>query len=491
MTGFPLAKGRRLNFDPGKVVPPPMNPSHFPLPTPKGENGLPIYPSPELNISKLASRQRLLLGGILFIALFLFRLFFGLCECKWWEVDERQTWLIGLKYYATAEWPYFGPDVNGQENQAFNAQLPGAVEGLAFGLPWRLFPFPETPVVVLALLTTLGASLLAWYIRRKIPSLSWSWLFAWISVTPWGLFEGTHVITLPYNFLPSIFFFLGFFECFPSFSTRWLSPRWAGAFMGFSLFWIMQFHFSYVYLVPLAGLSLLMRIFHDKNGKAAMGFILGALPTLLLVIPTWVKYGLNPGHVTTGFMVSFNLNNFTEGLTLLARYLSLVCFELLRFIGQGTHERWGFLTSHPLLFIPGVILSVGGIAQTIILASGVFRKKHFLQDWEAMKGLMVGCYFMIWASFWFTSKQPLPHIYFVFYPMLMVYSCYVWVLFSQKKFFVIAARVFVVLGFFFMGFYSPILAQKDGLYLNREPLAQALKQKNYHLAGERRPRTLY
>jgi hypothetical protein len=79
----------------------------------------------------------------------------------------------------------------------------------------------------------------------------------------------------------------------------------------------------------------------------------------------------------------------------------------------------------------------------------------------------------------------------VFYPMLMVYSIYVWNLFPRNKLSSRTAKAFVLLGLFFMLFYAPILAQKDGLSLNREPLVQALQQKNYHLAGERRPGSLY
>ena len=437
------------------------------------------------------SRQRQLLGAILFLVLFLFRFYFGLCECKWWEVDERQTWLIGLKYYSTAQWPYYGPDVNGQENQSFNSQIPGALEGLMIGLPLRLFPFPETPIAFLALMSTLGAALLAWYIRRKILSLSWAWLFTWIAVTPWSLFEGAHVINPAYDFLPSVLFFIGFFECLPVFTTGWLSSPWASAWMGFSLFWIMQFHFSYIYLIPLALYALGSHFLRDKSWKTMAGFALGSLPTLALIIPTWLRYGLNPGHVASGFLVSFNFYNVTEGLTVLARYLSLVCFELLRFIGQGTHERWEFLLAHPLLFLPGIILSVGGIAQPTILAFAVFKRKHPLKDWEALKGVMVACFLMIWISFWFTSKLPLAHIYMIFYPMLMLYSFYVWDLFLKNKTFTRAAKTFVLLGLLFMGLYAPILAQRDGLFLQRENLAQAIQQKNYHLAGERRPGTLY
>ena len=44
--------------------------------------------------------------------------------------DQRQVYLIGLKYYCTRLWPYFGADVQG------NMQVPGALQGLAGGLPF-------------------------------------------------------------------------------------------------------------------------------------------------------------------------------------------------------------------------------------------------------------------------------------------------------------------------------------------------------------------
>jgi hypothetical protein len=253
----------------------------------------------------------------------------------------------------------------------------------------------------------------------------------------------------------------------------------------------MQFHFSYVYLVPLSLLALGMRFAKEKNGKGPLGFLLGALPTLGLVVPTWIQFGLQAGNAPSGFLVSFNFSNFLEAGTEMGRYLSLVCFELLRFIGQSTRERWGFLVAHSFLLVPGVILSLGGILQPILLLLAVIKKKHSMKDWESMKGLMVACFLMIWVSFWFTSKLPLAHIYMVFYPMLMVYSFYVLDLFPKNKAFGLTAKVFVLLGLFFMAFYAPILGQKDGLSLNRKPLVQALQQKNYLLAGERRPGTLY
>jgi len=77
---------------------------------------------------------------------FLFRLAFGLCS-EIWFIDQQQIYLIGLKYDTTGLWPYFGPDVG------TNIQLPGALQGLVVGLPLRIWPIPESPYILLNLLS--------------------------------------------------------------------------------------------------------------------------------------------------------------------------------------------------------------------------------------------------------------------------------------------------------------------------------------------------
>jgi hypothetical protein len=479
---------------------------------------------------------------ILFTALFALRLTFGLCEAKWWERDELQTYLIGLKCYTTGTWPYFGPDVNGAENESFNSQIPGALEGLMIGLPFHILPIPEAPFIFLNLLSTSGAALLAWYIRKRIPNLSFSWLFIWISITPWSLYEGTHIINPAFDFLPSILFFIGFMETIPSFSMKWLSPFWSNAFMGFSLFWIMQFHFSYIYLVPLAAFSLFTQVikgstvaFYRKNTKAqkkhhikpwtaswflalcsplkkfflaswrlggessknkenwnpVLYFMAGAAPMAALILPTFMKYGLGSGDVASGFEVPFNWHNVAESFTILARYFSLVCFELPRFIGENTTTRIAFLVDHWWLFLPGVLLLAGGIIQPFVMLFSWFKKDHPIPGWEPLKRMILGVYLMIAVSFWFTNKSPLSHIYLVFYPLLMLYSCYCWSLFAGGPRWRMTAKLFLVLGIYFQVGFSLAVARKDSLYMYREPVARALQEKNYHLVGERRPQSLY
>ncbi len=373
----------------------------------------------------------------------------------------------------------------------FKARIPGALEGLIIGLPFYILPIPETPYIVLSLLTALGSALLAWYICRRIPRLSFTWTFLWIASTPWILHKCDHIINPAYDFLPSVMFFIGFMESIPYLSTKRIPLAWCNALMGFSLFWIMQFHFSYVYLIPLAGLSLLVQVKEAKNPRSILFFIGGALPTIALIIPTFVKYGLSRSNVASGFTVPFNWYNVSEGLTILARYFSLVCYELPRYIGTSTTSRFAFLNSHPWLWPFGSILWVGGLIQPFVMLFAWFQKKHQIPGWTGLKILILLMYLMIWVSFWFTVKLPLSHIYLVLYPWLMLYSFYCWAMFAENAKWRLLGKAFVVMGLLFQLGYALAVAPQDSIYNQRPLVAKALQQQDYRVLSERREGSLY
>ena len=64
-------------------------------------------------------------------AAFAFRLAFGLSRELFFE-DETQIFLMGLRYYATGAWPYFGADVVWTQSE-----IPGALQALLVGIPLR------------------------------------------------------------------------------------------------------------------------------------------------------------------------------------------------------------------------------------------------------------------------------------------------------------------------------------------------------------------
>jgi hypothetical protein len=490
----------------------------------------------------LPNRKNLI---ILFLAFFAIRLMFGLFEARFRETDPIQTYLIGLKCYSTGTWPWFGPDVNGIEN-SFTSQIPGALEGLMIGLSFYILHLPEAPFILLNLLSLAGVALLTWYIVQRLPGLSYIWLFIWIAIAPWSIHESTIMINPAFTFLPSILFFIGFMESLPFFALNLVSRRWANVAMGFSLFWIMQFHFSYVYLVPLAFFSLAIQVFKERKWSALLFFSLGSLPMLALIVPTYMKFGLARGNVAGGFAVLFNWVNVKEFWTILARYLSLVSFEIPRFIGDDNKSRIDFLAfQHPYLLIPGGLLWIIGLLQPFLLAAfwfwelrlrfrwvfwalffglgvmlvmsdrvdaaktffltigimaitmalglwiGRFQPEKSGPQWKELNLLLSIIFTMVYASFWFTVKMPLSHIYFLFFPFLMTYSCYCWMCFKEKRVWRFAAKAFLILGIIFQVGYAIAVEPQDSIYPSWKVIKQAIDQKNYHLMGERRPESLY
>ena len=77
---------------------------------------------------------------LLFIFLYVFRTLFGLTQ-TFFSPDEIQTYLIGLKFYCTHAWPFFGPDLIVTET-GFYSQIPGPLEGLLIGGPLWILPIP-------------------------------------------------------------------------------------------------------------------------------------------------------------------------------------------------------------------------------------------------------------------------------------------------------------------------------------------------------------
>ena len=110
----------------------------------------------------------------------LFRLAFGVC-LPFWNDDPRQIYLLGLKYFATGKWPFFGPDVIHTDSQ-----IPGALQALLIGLPLRVLALPETPFVVLNLLSIGG---LIFLVRFTFPRFREDQLqkLAWTVLIPISL----------------------------------------------------------------------------------------------------------------------------------------------------------------------------------------------------------------------------------------------------------------------------------------------------------------
>src|SRR6185503_8084291 len=180
-------------------------------------------------------RSRRLLYACLLLLAFLFRLVFGLCS-QFQDEDTRQIYLLGLKFFTTGAWPYFGPDVTS------TIQVPGALQGLVVGLPFYVLPLPEAPYIFVNILSFGSLCFFAWYCTRRLPQIPKWFVWAWLLTAPWTLNFSTNVYNPSYVLPAAILFFVSAIETYPFLSRGLVPLKWANFGMGLSLSWIAQFH---------------------------------------------------------------------------------------------------------------------------------------------------------------------------------------------------------------------------------------------------------
>ena len=434
------------------------------------------------------SRRRTIIL-LLLLVLFLFRLAFGLCS-EFWE-DERQIYLLGLKYYATGAWPYFGPDVT------FQIQIPGALQGLLVAIPIFILPIPESPFILLNILSFLSLCLLAWYCTKRLPEMPRWFIWAWLMTAPWTLDYSTHVVNPSYVLTGSILFFVGFLETCPYTSKQLISPRWANLMMGLSLFWVMQLHMSWVVLLPYVFASFYFQ--YKTQGKNLLAscawFALGSALTGSLLLPTFFKYGLTAGLGGTDLAATLNLYNLqeifspTEGV--LARFLSFSSFEIGRFMGGNSAKRYQFISQQPWLIPFILFLGVIGILQPIAMLILWFSKTRAQKDWRAIKYLTLFTVLLLYVSFLVSIKSPSSHTFYVTMPIAMIYSFYCWSDFLRRPKWQTFSKIFIACGIIFHAGLAINNFFHASLYVDRETAQTAITERNFHILGERRPGARY
>lgn len=438
----------------------------------------------------LNQRRRQLIFFLVLLLAFLFRLFFGLCS-SFEDEDTKQIYLIGLKFYATGSWPYFGPDVIN------TIQIPGALQGLVVGLPFYILPLPEAPYLVLNILSFSSLCFFAWYCTRRLPEIPKWFVWSWLLTAPWTLNVSTQTYNPSYVLPAAILFFVAAIETYP-FLSRGLIPRqWANFMMGLALFWIMQFHLSWVVLVPYVVLSFYFQIKESgrRGVSSLMWFTGGAIVTGSFLIPTFLKYGFTEGMGSTNEAVGFNAENLLRNWNIvegvLGRFLSFASFELPRFIGGNTAARLAFMTENPWLVPFVIFLTLVGILQCIAMLLLWFRREHSHKDWQAIKYFTLGTVVLLYLSFLFSMKRPGSHTFYVTFPVAMLYSLYCWSEFFKKSGWQKFAAVFIICGLIFDIGLAAANLKRVSLYVERARVVEAIKTKDYRLVGERRAGARY
>ena len=439
-------------------------------------------------LTKLTQPQRRFL---IFLALglaFIFRLAFGLCSPLWTgSEDEKQIYLIGLKFFTTRAWPWFGPDVTN------TIQIPGALQGLLVGLPFYLLPLPEAPYILLNILSFASLCLLAWYFARRLPEVPAWLIWSWLLTTPWTMNVSTNIYNPSYVLTGSVLFFVGALETYPFLTAGVIPLRWANLMMGAGLLWVMQLHLSWIVLVPFAALSIYFQV--KSRGKEAvvpgLWFILGAALIGCFLLPTYWRYGSGAG---VGAAARFNASNLAsywnivEGIP--GRFLSFAGFEIPRFIGNNTATRLAFLKANPWLIPFTIVLTVVGLLQPlslIVLSFTKWQREH----WKAIKYLALGTVVLLHLAFLFSAKSPLSHTFYVTLPIAMLFALYCWSRFLTEAFWQRFAAVCITCGIIFHAGVSVNNFSKSSLYVDRGRVVEAIKSRDYRVMGERRAGAKY
>jgi hypothetical protein len=427
-------------------------------------------------------------AAVLLTLVFLYRLAFGLCS-EFWFIDEKQVYLIGLKFFTTGRWPYFGPDLvlKGHEHIY---QIPGALQGLLVGLPFHLLPIPEAPFVLLNLLSFGALLLLAWYGSRRVPSLP-RWLVFGLAFTlPWTLHYSTRVVNPSYVLAGSVLFFVGATEALVFPDSPLLPKRLADALMGMGLLWVLQLHMSWTLLLPFAAAGLALRARRGEALQAIGAFAAGAAVTGSLVVPTLVVYGLS-STTNTQIAVRFNPTNARDLVPVVLKVLSFASYEMPRFIGPNNRERLAWVLSD-LRVAPFAALALAtGLLQPIVMLVLWLRREEGVPGWQRIKWLMLATLLLTWGAFLFTVREPWALTFYLIFPITFLYSLYCYAFFLKGGRWLAFSALVLLSGLV----ANTALAVRNygdrSLYLNRGLVVEAIAERDYRVLGTRRPGTFY
>jgi hypothetical protein len=427
----------------------------------------------------LTIRRQTLAWTIALTLAFAFRLAYGLSSDFFTE-DERQVYLIGLKSFARAEWPYFGADVVWT-----GSQLPGALQGMLVRLPLEVWPVPEAPFVLLNLLSFGALALLAWYCARRVPDIPRWFVWALLLTVPWTLNFSTHVVNTSYILPGSTVFFVGWFEASPSFRRGFIAPSLAWGMMGAGLLFLVQIHMSWVLLPAYVAVAAADVLWNDRRhaGRYLAGFLAGAALTGAPLVPTLLRYGLSGVEVQRN--IELRRQSPATLFVILARFLSFPAFEINRFAGLSFADRALFLLRQPWVVPFALLAGLAGVVQPVLAALLWFRRAPDLPEWRRVKVLAAVTPVWIFASFFFSVRGPLAHAFYVVFPVSALYTFYA-VRFLASTWLWRGAAAVLAAGVVFHAGLALDRAPRRSLYSDRDVVRSAIDVPNDRFLGDRR-----
>ncbi len=418
---------------------------------------------------------------LLIIALFLFRVIYGLVSEFWFE-DDLQIYLIGLKYYTSHSLSYCGPDVI-----YTHTQIPGALQEILVGAGFFLLPLPETPTLVLNILSFLSLSFFAFYISKRISVLPKWLIWVWVMTLSWTMDYSTRIVNPSYVIIFSIPFFICLLELLPVYKTSIVPKKISYFVIGAMPFLIMQLHLSFVLLFPFIFIVFFFEIKKSISIQEKLLnvfiFIFGALIALISVIPAWF---INSPRKNVSSNIVFNVDNYKEIITVLLRYLSFATYEIPNILGGRNETRFKIINSHIWMAPFTLYLFLFGSFLVVVFIY-VFFKYKTNTEWRKIKYLTLFGYIILFLSFFFSIKGPASHTFYLLLPLPVIYSfyCYewLWVKFKGWKILMYTAIFSSIFFYTGLGLYN---YKHYSLYYNREKIVKAIQMKDYKILGLRR-----
>src|SRR3954471_6478635 len=418
---------------------------------------------------------------------FAFRLAFGLSREFFFE-DETQIFLLGLRYHATGVWPFFGPDVVWTRSE-----IPGALQGLLVGVPLRLLPIPESPFVLLNLLSFAALAALAWYACAQAPAVPRWLIWGWFLTLPWTLQFSTHIINTSYILAPAIVFFIGFFEAVPALTLGRLPASLSFALMGLAVTWLMQIHMSWPLLAPFAAGAWIAR--RGDGPRALAGYAAavaaGALLPGALLIPTLARYGLDAGSGGVGRNLHLHVVSPWIAATTLARLLSFASLEISRFIATDGAKRLEFFTRHLWLAPLAAIIWIIGLVQPVWMFVDACRPRRQWpasvppRKWATLRLLVGASVLLVYASYWLVMEPPQAHAFYALAPIALLFAVFWWAFVDSPR----ARRIAAVVLALNVALHAGLAwtqAPELSLYKNRGVVATAVRLKQPEMFAHRR-----
>jgi len=236
-------------------------------------------------------------------------------------------------------------------------------------------------------------------------------------------------------------------------------------------------------LLPFIGVAVWRASQQGRAVRALAWLVAGGAVTALTLIPTVAQHGLAGLVQTSGANIRFEPGNLTGLPLLVVRFFSFGTFELPRFLPGGLRA---FLTSHPVVAPFAVLAGLLGAAQTCLLIAGAAMRRD-APDWTAVRRVTLAALGVLTVAFAFSIKGPASHTFYLLFPLVMIYSFYVWAPWLRLRVARVLAAALLISGAIVHVAIAHDTLVTTSLYTKRPLVVRALAERNYLLLGERRP----